>query len=113
MRSLLAVLALALQLASTAVAAERVFDLTIAHCKLTGGQDTIRVQQGDNVVLRWHSDRPLVLHLHGYEIETRVAPGAVAETRFAARATGRFPIHLHAGQARPEAVLAYLEVYPE
>jgi hypothetical protein len=51
--------------------------------------------------------------LHGYEIETRVAPGAVAETRFAARATGRFPIHLHAGQARSEAVLAYLEVYPE
>ena len=113
MRRLLAALALALPLASTAVAAERVFDLTIVHGTLTGGQDTIHVHQGDNVVLRWHSDRPIVLHLHGYEIETRVAPGAVAETRFAARATGRFPIHLHAGQARPEAVLAYLEVYPE
>ena len=113
MRPLLAVLALALPLASAAIAAERVFDLTIARGRLTGGQDTIRVQQGDTVVLRWHSDRAIVLHLHGYEIETRVAPGAVAETRVTARATGRFPIHLHAGQARPEAVLAYLEVYPE
>jgi FtsP/CotA-like multicopper oxidase with cupredoxin domain len=113
MRPWLAALALVLPLASTAVAAERVFDLTIAHGGLTGGQDTIRVQQGDNVVLRWHSDRPIVLHLHGYEIETHVVPGAVAETRFEARATGRFPIHVHAGQARSEAVLVYLEVYPE
>ena len=106
-------LALVLPLASTAIAAERIFDLTIAHGKLTGGQDTIRVRQGDNVVLRWHSDRSIVLHLHGYEIETHVVPGAVAETRFEARATGRFPIHVHAAQAQPESVLAYLEVYPE
>jgi hypothetical protein len=113
MRRLLAALALVLPLASTAIAAERVFDLTIAHGKLTGGQDTIRVQLGDNVVLRWHTDRPIVLHLHGYEIEMQVVPGAVAEARFEARATGRFPIHVHAGQARSEAVLAYLEVYPE
>jgi FtsP/CotA-like multicopper oxidase with cupredoxin domain len=113
MRRLLAAVTLVLPLASTATAAERVFDLTIAHGKLTGGQNTIRVQQGDNVVLRWRTDRPTVLHLHGYEIETQVVPGAVAETRFEARATGRFPIHVHAGQARSEAVLAYLEVYPE
>ena len=113
MRRLLASLALALPLASTAVAAERVFDLTIVHGTLTGGQDTIRVHQGDNVVLRWHSDRPIVLHLHGYEIETRVVPDAIAETRFEARATGRFPVHVHAGQARSESVLVYLEVYPQ
>jgi len=113
MRPLLAVLALALPLASAAIAAERVFDLTIARGRLTGGQDTIRVQQGDNVVLHWHSDRPILLHLHGYEIEARVAPGAVAEMRFEARATGRFSIHLHASQARAEAVLGYLEVYPQ
>jgi hypothetical protein len=113
MRLFLAALALVLPLASTGIAAQRVFDLTIAHGKLTGGQDTIRVQQGDDVVLRWHSDRPIVLHLHGYEIETRVVPGVVAETRFEARATGRFPVHVHAGQARSETVLVYLEVYPD
>ena len=113
MRPLLAVLALALPLASAAIAAERVFDLTIARGRLTGDQDTIRVQQGDNVVLHWHSDRPILLHLHGYEIETHVVPGAVAETRFEARAAGRFPVHVHKAQGRSEAVLVYLEVYPE
>jgi len=113
MRLFLAVLALALTIASTAIAAERILDLTIVRGKLASGQDTIRVQQGDNVVLRWHSDRSIVLHLHGYEIETRVVPGAIAETRFEARATGRFPIHVHAGQAQSETVLAYLEVYPD
>jgi hypothetical protein len=51
--------------------------------------------------------------LHGYEIETRVVPDAIAETRFEARATGRFPVHVHAGQVRSESVLVYLEVYPE
>src|SRR5215471_4800898 len=111
MKGLLAALALVLPLASTAIAAERVVDLTIAHGKLTGGEDTIRVHQGDDVVLRWHSDRPLVLHLHGYEIETQVVPGDLAETQFTARAAGRFPIHVHAGQTRSEAVLGYLEVY--
>jgi FtsP/CotA-like multicopper oxidase with cupredoxin domain len=113
MRPLLAAVAVPLLLASAALGAERVFDLTIVHGRLTGGQDTIRVHQGDDVVLRWHSDRAIVLHLHGYEIETRVGPGAAAETRFEARATGRFPVHVHTGQARSEAVLAYLEVYPE
>ena len=52
MRRLLALLVLMLPLASAALAAERVFDLTIAHGRLLDGQDTIRVQQGDNVVLR-------------------------------------------------------------
>jgi hypothetical protein len=113
MRALLAALAMALPLTTAAVAAERVFDLTIVHGKLTGGQDTIRVQQNDNVVLRWHCDRSIVLHLHGYEIEMRVVPGTVAEMRFEARATGRFPVHVHAAQARSESVLVYLEVYPE
>jgi FtsP/CotA-like multicopper oxidase with cupredoxin domain len=113
MRRQLAALALLLLLASTAIAAERLIDLTIVHGKLTGGQDTIRVQQNDSVVLRWHSDRPVGLHLHGYELETRVVPGTVAEMRFEARATGRFPVHVHAAQARSESVLVYLEVYPE
>jgi hypothetical protein len=109
----LAAIALALALTSTALAAERVFDLTVVKGKLSGKPDTIQVQQGDIVVLRWHSDRPLVLHLHGYEIETRVVPGTISETRFEARATGRFPIHLHGSSPSSESVLVYVEVYPD
>jgi hypothetical protein len=113
MSRLLAAVAPVLLLASTALAADRVFDLAISHGRLTGGPDTIRVHQGDTVVLRWHSDRSIVLHLHGYEIETRVAPGAIAETRFEAGATGRFPVHAHGSSARSETVLVYIEVYPD
>lgn len=113
MSRLLAAVAPVLLLASTALAADRIFDLSISHGRLAGGPDTIRMHQGDTVLLRWHSDRAIVLHLHGYEIETRIEPGAVAETRFVARATGRFPVHAHGSNARSEAVLVYLEVYPD
>ncbi len=35
------------------------------------------------------------LHLHGYDIEKRIEPGAVTEMTFTARATGRFPVEVH------------------
>jgi hypothetical protein len=62
----------------------------------------------------------VVLHLHGYDIEKSVAPGAATELTFTAHATGRFPIYVHA-QAAPgeraesgaeEMVLLDVEVYP-
>jgi hypothetical protein len=43
------------------------------------------------VKLRWTTDRPIILHLHGYDIEAKVEPGAVTEMAFTARAAGRFP----------------------
>jgi hypothetical protein len=78
----------------------------------------IRVNEGDVVKLRWTSDQPLILHLHGYDIEKRIAAGAVTELGFTAYATGRFPIHVHAqgaaagGHAHADAPLAIIEVYP-
>ena len=57
------------------------------------------------------SDRPLVLHLHGYDIERRVAASAVTEFAFTAAATGRFPIEIH-DDAHHEPPLAIIEVYP-
>ena len=77
----------------------------------------IRVKQGDAVRLRWTSDRPIVLHLHGYDIETKVEPGAVAEMAFTARATGSFPVEEHTPDARGghshgEAPLVRIEVRP-
>jgi FtsP/CotA-like multicopper oxidase with cupredoxin domain len=78
----------------------------------------IRVNEGDVVRLRWTSDQPLVLHLHGYDIEKRTAAGAVTELVFTAYATGRFPIHIHeqgagaGGHAHEDLPLAIIEVYP-
>jgi hypothetical protein len=103
---------------AAAHAAEVAFDLVIVTGKVAPNLRLIRVKQGDAVKLRWTSDRPIVVHLHGYDIETKVAPGAVAEMAFTARATGRFPIEEHkpnakgGGNAHGEAPLARIEVYP-
>jgi hypothetical protein len=113
-------LALALVIAGSAgiAAAELTFDIKIEGGRVPEAMRLIRVTEGDVVKLRWTSDRPLVLHLHGYDIEKRVAPGAVSELVFTAYATGRFPIHLHeqgtgAGEhAHEDLPLAIVEVYP-
>ena len=99
-------------------AAEVAFDLRIENGHLPENMRLIRVKQGDIVRLRWSVDQPVTLHLHGYDIETRVEPGRVGEMNFTARATGRFPVHAHAAaaatasNAHEEAPLVYLEVYP-
>jgi hypothetical protein len=57
--------------------------------------------------------RALILHLHGYDIETRVAPGKPAVTAFTARLTGRFPVAIHAGDGkRGHRALLHVEIYP-
>ena len=68
------------------------FDLKIDQGRVPPNMRIIRVKQGDAVKLRWTSDRLVVLHLHGYDIEQTVQPGAVAEMTFTARAAGRFAI---------------------
>ena len=92
------------------------FDLIVERGRVPQSMRLIRVKQGDVVTLRWRTDRPLLLHLHGYDIEKKIEPGAVAEFAFAARATGRFPIHVHTpkqgGGHTHEAPLVQIEVLP-
>jgi hypothetical protein len=103
---------------SRAKGAELTFNLRIENSRVADDMRVIRVKQGDVVTLRWSVDQPAILHLHGYDIERRVEPGAVGEMRFTARATGRFPVHAHPVGARPgsraheEAPLVYVEGYP-
>ena len=96
---------------------EVTFDLKIEKGRVAQNMRLIRVKQGDAVKLRWTSDRPIVLHLHGYDIEKKVEPGAVAEMVFEARATGRFPVEEHkpnakGGHSHGEAPLVRIEVRP-
>jgi len=97
-------------------AEELTFELSVERGRVAAAMRLIRVKQGDTVRLRWRSDRPLTLHLHGYDIETKVDPGAAAELAFTARATGRFPIHVHTpkqgGGHTHEAPLVQVEVLP-
>ena len=61
-------LALALGVAATAGKADEVvFDLRIERGRAPANMQLIKVKQGDAVKLRWTSDRPIVLHLHGYD----------------------------------------------
>jgi hypothetical protein len=93
--------------------AEQVFDLRIEGGELADGARSLRVTQGDSVRLRWTTDAPVILHLHGYDVEQEVAPGKVTEMHLEAHATGRFPLEVHASDpAHHEAPLLVLEVYP-
>ena len=96
---------------------ELTFDLKVERGTVPPKMQLIRVKQGDLVKLRWTSDRPMTLHLHGYDIERKIVPGTVAEMAFTANATGRFPVEEHkpdehGGHSHGEAPLVRIEVYP-
>jgi hypothetical protein len=103
--------------------APRRFQLKVEHGKLVEGPEVIRVTEGDRVELRWSSDRPLELHLHGYDLTLEVTPYLPATLAFEAMATGRFPISLHGDDGHGEeqtgsllggghGALVHLEILP-
>jgi FtsP/CotA-like multicopper oxidase with cupredoxin domain len=110
-------LALAPVLAGTGAKADEVtFELRIENGRVSANMRLIRVKQGDVVKLRWSTDQTTILHLHGYDIEVKVEPGAMAEMSFTARATGRFPVSVHkpkqGGDHTHDPPLVHVEVHP-
>ena len=104
---------LLLLVAGASVQAEtRVIELVVRGGELAKEASIVRVRQGDDVTLRWTTDTPLTIHLHGYDLEKKLVPGAPAPLRFTATATGRFPIEVHVPGARGDRTLGYLEVHP-
>lgn len=95
-----------------AFAEDRVLDLAIHDAVPPAQAQILSVLQNDRVVLRLTSDKLVQVHLHGYDIESDVAPGRVTSLRFVATATGRFPIEIHSHDPRRQRPLAYLEVRP-
>ncbi len=89
----------------------QVFELSVHNGELPVEQRVVRVRQGDDVTLRWTTDKVLSIHLHGYDIERSLSPRSPVSMRFTARATGRFPIETH-GHRGGERTLAYVEVHP-
>jgi hypothetical protein len=89
-----------------------IVDLPLRGGELPRDKRLVRVRQGDDVTLRWTTDRPIAVHLHGYDLEQPLAPGPPVDMRFRARASGRFPIEVHAHGKEGERVLGYLEVHP-
>jgi uncharacterized protein (DUF2141 family) len=94
----------------------RRFDLALKAGELPKEQRTIKVKQGESVELRWTTDQPVRLHLHGYDVQIAVRPGEPTVTALTARLAGRFSVetlkdkpgggHQHGGK------VLYFEVYP-
>jgi len=93
----------------------RRFDLGLKAGELPKDQRTIKVKQGDSVELRWTSDQPIRLHLHGYDVEVVIKPGEPTVTALKAKIAGRFSVekladkpggHQHGGK------VLYFEVHP-
>src|SRR2546430_13387526 len=78
-------------------AAEVTFALHIENGHVPENMRLIRVKRNDVVKLEWSADRPMTIHLHGYDIEKQVVPGSTTEMTFTARATGRFTLEPHLG----------------
>jgi hypothetical protein len=98
-------------------AVELTFDLHIERGRVAENMSVIRVKQRDVVRLQWSTDRSITLHLHGYDIERKIEPGAIGVMEFTAHATGRFPVEVHGspeagGHSHGEAPLVRIEVYP-
>jgi FtsP/CotA-like multicopper oxidase with cupredoxin domain len=97
----------------------RVIELTLDGDRVSGpglvstgsAAPTLRMAQGETVVLRWSAARPTVLHLHGYRLAAEAGPGKTAELAFTARAAGRFAVETHRPDGR-HAALLYVEVLP-
>jgi hypothetical protein len=103
---------------AVAAPAEKTFHLRIVRGQISVPERVLRVEHGDRVHIRAASDVPGELHLHGYRLEAKLKPGAVADITFEAYATGRYPFEWHAagGDGPPRShhgpPLAALEVRP-
>ena len=85
---------------------ERVFDVAIENGTMSPAE--VSVEEGDQVTLLLTSDSPVEVHLHAYDLEEEVVPGAETVLSFEAEMTGRFEIEDH----ETEAALGALLVQP-
>lgn len=95
--------------------APRVIEVRIENRKVVAPNEAIRITEGNLVELRWTSDETAELHLHGYDLKTRVRPDGPAAMVIEAYAAGRFPITSHrwGDGGHGHDALTYLEVYPD
>ena len=97
---------------------EKIIIVEIKKGELDESPKVITAFEGTALTLLIKSDEALVLHLHGYDIITKVEQAGKTLMKLNTFATGRFPIkihtpaHEHQGNSHHERTLLYLEVYP-
>jgi len=85
------------------------FDLAIRQRRIANNMQTLRVDQGERVVIHWVSDEAVEVHLHGYDIALNLQPETTVTMDFIATVAGRYPI---SGHGFDHHALVYLEVQP-
>lgn len=92
-----------------AVSTTKEFTLTVADKKITSGETTLKVAQGDTVILHITSDIEEELHIHGYDVSTELSPEEPVTLEFVADVSGRFPFELEESKVD----LGAIEVAPQ
>lgn len=83
---------------------------------LAGEPPVLVLAQGRAYRVSVHVQGPVELHLHGYDLTARAAPGSPALFGFVAEHTGRFPIETHGDGdllGRVSRPVAFIEVRRE
>ena len=94
----------------------RHFEFEIVDGVIADTPPTLKVTQGDRVVIELVSNEDTLVHLHAYDLKLQLEAGVPAELAFEAHHSGRFPAALHwpaDGGHREDRALLYLEVYPQ
>ena len=93
-------------------AAEQHVSFAITQQRIANPAPTVRVAQGDTLVLELRSDAALDVHLHGYDLALSLKPGTPGRLQFVAHTLGRFPLAPHGKGHHHGPALLYLEVLP-
>ncbi|OGD86363.1 hypothetical protein A2870_00600 [Candidatus Curtissbacteria bacterium RIFCSPHIGHO2_01_FULL_41_11] len=72
----------------------KTFELVIADKKLVSGPETIKITEGDEIVIRITTDEPEEFHVHGYDEFVDLEKDNPKELKFTANSTGRFIFEL-------------------
>ncbi|HEY9029780.1 MAG TPA: hypothetical protein VIM93_00330 [Kangiella sp.] len=78
------------------------------------GVDTLRYNQNEKVAITINSDKPMELHVHGYDITLNLKANELAILEFDAVTAGRFAVTQHdAHGGDSHGAIFYIEIYPE
>ena len=61
---------------------DRTFNLEVQDGTLVKGNPPLQVKQGDGVTILVDTNKPILFHLHGYDIEQEAVPGNPAKLVF-------------------------------
>ena len=94
------------------------FSIEIRGGAVARKQRVLAVPHQAQVRIAWLADRPMTVHLEGYDLSLVVRPGSVEAMEFNAHITGRFAVHAHEGVERGKhshgrGALLWLEVHPK